>query len=102
MQSDKGLHCLLTEPLFTVQLLTNRRPRSDCTDTQVICALIFCIWQNGPFVMYTYGPCQNMSLVYADSEGPDQPAHLHSLNLHCLLTESLDTTECMNGEQRLV
>ena len=30
--------------------------------------------------------------VYADSKGPDQPAHP--------LTESLDTTEYMNGEQR--
>ena len=31
---------------------------------------------------------------YADSEGPDQ-------GLYCPLTESLDTTECMNGEEML-
>ena len=33
----------------------------------------------------------------ADSEGPDQSAHQ---GLHCPLTESLDTTEYMIGEQR--
>ena len=32
---------------------------------------------------------------YADSEVPDQPAQ----GLHCPLTESFDTTECMNGEK---
>ena len=35
--------------------------------------------------------------AYADSEGLDQPVHP---GLQCLLTESLDTTECMNGAQR--
>ena len=40
--------------------------------------------------------------AYADSEGPDQPAASAHSNqgLHCPLTESLDTTECLNGEQR--
>ena len=38
--------------------------------------------------------------AYADSEGPDQPTHLCSyIRLCCLLTESLDTIECINGEQ---
>ena len=41
--------------------------------------------------------------VYADSEISDQPACPCSLvRLHCMLTESLDTTESMNGEQRPV
>ena len=49
--------------------------------------------------------------AYANSKGPDQPKiidtqcdqglHCHlTQGHHCLLTESLDTTECMNGEQR--
>ena len=33
-----------------------------------------------------------------DSEGPNQPAQSDQ-DLLCLLTESLDTKECMNGEQ---
>ena len=34
-----------------------------------------------------------------DREGTDQPVHQGSdQGLHCLLTESLDTTEYMNGE----
>ena len=41
------------------------------------------------------------SLAYVDSEDPDQPEHLQSdQDLQFQLTESLDTTECMNGEQR--
>ena len=41
------------------------------------------------------------SLAYANSEDPDQPGHLQSdQGLQFQLTESLDTTECMNGEQR--
>ena len=38
--------------------------------------------------------------AYADSEGPDQPAHPADQGFHCPLTKSLDTIECMNGEQR--
>ena len=39
--------------------------------------------------------------AYADSGGPDQPKHWQSdQGLHCPLTESLATTECMNGKQR--
>ena len=39
--------------------------------------------------------------AYADSEGPDQPAHSQSdLGLHCQLTLLLATTECKNGEKR--
>ena len=39
--------------------------------------------------------------AYADSESPDQPAHFQSdQDHHCPLTESLDTSECMNVEQR--
>ena len=38
--------------------------------------------------------------AYADSEGPDQPAHA-DLGLRCPQTELLDTIECINGEQRL-
>ena len=39
--------------------------------------------------------------TYADSEGPGQPAHAHSLirTFTVSLTESLDTIECMNGKQ---
>ena len=37
------------------------------------------------------------SCEYAGSEGPDQTAQ-SDLALYCPLTESLDTTECMNGE----
>ena len=36
----------------------------------------------------------------ADSKSPDQTADVQSdQGLHCLLTESLDTTEYMNREQ---
>ena len=35
--------------------------------------------------------------AYVDSEGLDQTARPQ--DLHCPLTESLDTTEFMNGEQ---
>ena len=39
--------------------------------------------------------------AYADSEGPDQPVHRQSdQGLPCPLTDSMDTTEYMNGEQR--
>ena len=38
--------------------------------------------------------------AFADSEGPDQPAHSRVQGIHRLLTESLYTTECMNGEHR--
>ena len=38
--------------------------------------------------------------VYADSEGPDQTARSDQ-GLRCPLPESLHTTECINGEQRL-
>ena len=41
--------------------------------------------------------------AYADSKGPDQP-HLcrliRTFPVTGTLTESFDTTECMNGEQR--
>ena len=37
---------------------------------------------------------RNRVWAYADSEYPDQT----DLGLLCLLTESLDTTECTNGE----
>ena len=36
----------------------------------------------------------------ADSEGPDPHIRTSDQGLHCPFTESLDTTECMNGEQR--
>ena len=40
-------------------------------------------------------------LAYANSKGPDQPAHVYSLirAFCCLLTELLDTTEYKNGEK---
>ena len=39
--------------------------------------------------------------VYADNKGLHQPAHYDSHSqAHSLLKESLNTTECMNGEQR--
>ena len=37
--------------------------------------------------------------AYADSVGLGQPAQ-YDQGFHCPLTESLDTKECMNGEQR--
>ena len=38
----------------------------------------------------------------ADSKDPEQPTHpWFDLNRHCPPNDSLDTTECMNGEQRL-
>ena len=39
-------------------------------------------------------PTEMCLWAYADSEDPDQPAH------SCVLTEFLDTTEYLNGEQR--
>ena len=46
-------------------------------------------------------PCENMSLGICELQWPRSagtPAQSDQ-GLHCLLTESLDTTECMNGEQ---
>ena len=43
-----------------------------------------------------------MSLrAYANNEGPDQPAHSRSqiMAFVCPLTEQMDTTACINGEQ---
>ena len=41
--------------------------------------------------------------AFADSDGPDQTAHPHSLIKEFTpLTESLYNTNCMNGEQRPV
>ena len=37
-------------------------------------------------------------LAYTDSKGPYQLVHFQS-DLYCPLTETLDTTECMSGEQ---
>ena len=40
--------------------------------------------------------------AYEYSEGLDQPSHPQSdQGFHSPLTESLDTTECLNGEQRI-
>ena len=40
--------------------------------------------------------------AYAESEGPDQPVTQRSpIRPSLSLTESLDTTECMNGEKSL-
>ena len=50
-----------------------------------------------------YRPCHAKTclLACADREVPDHPAHLGSLiRAVCLLTESLDTTECRNVDQR--
>ena len=45
-------------------------------------------------------PCEKVFLGHADSEGPDQTVQMQSdQSRHCPLTESLDTTECRNGEQ---
>ena len=38
--------------------------------------------------------------VFADSEGPDQPRFQSDQSLPCLLTESLDITECMNEDKK--
>ena len=40
--------------------------------------------------------------VYGDSDGSDQPAHPGGLIrvFPCQLKESVDTTECINGDQR--
>ena len=45
-------------------------------------------------------PCHAKTCLwsYADGEDPDQsPSTQSDQDLHCPLTESLDTTECMNG-----
>ena len=44
-------------------------------------------------------PCKMCLWAYVDSEGPDKPVHPCSLIRGCSLTESLDTTECINREQ---
>ena len=48
------------------------------------------------------GPCENMSLGICRQQRPRSDCTFvqSDLGLHCLPTESLDTTECMNGEQR--
>ena len=47
-----------------------------------------------------YGPhhVKTCLWAYANSKDPDQPVHTDQ-GLHCLLKDSLDITECMNGEQ---
>ena len=43
----------------------------------------------------------NHPMLKCVSECPDQSVHPQSdQGLQCQITESLDTTECMNGEQR--
>ena len=44
-------------------------------------------------------PYENVSRANADNEGPEQPAQLRNLGFRCPLTESLDTTECINAAQ---
>ena len=48
------------------------------------CAMIKCVFRH----MQTGKPRSDFASVQSDQ------------GLHCLLAESLDTTECMNGEQR--
>ena len=45
-------------------------------------------------------PCGNLSSCICRQQSPDQPAQSDQ-GLHCQLTESLDTTKYMNGQQRL-
>ena len=50
-----------------------------------------------------FGPSHAKTCLraYAESGGPDQPAHPRSLiRAFTVRLESLDSTECMNGEQR--
>ena len=54
-------------------------------------------------IIEIYGPrlAKTCLRPCADSEDPDQPAFAQADQcLHCPLTESLDTTECINGERR--
>ena len=48
-------------------------------------------------------PCENVSLGICGQRRPRSActSTQSDQGLHCLLTESYDTTECMNGEQRL-
>ena len=57
---------------------------------------------NGVYIISWDGTTWKYLWAYVDSEVPDQPAHWRKSDqdLHCLLSESLDATECMNGEQR--
>ena len=57
---------------------------------------------NGAYLP-SYGPRHAITCIraYPDSENPDQPAHPRTDHgFLCLLTESLGTAECTNGEQR--
>ena len=46
-------------------------------------------------------PCNNVSCICGQQRLRSANVSMQSdQGLHCLLTESLDTTECMNGEQR--
>ena len=54
-------------------------------------------------IIEIYGPrlAKTCLRPCADSEDQDQPAFAQAdQGLHCPLTESLDTTECINGERR--
>ena len=51
--------------------------------------------------LFIHGPrhAKTCLWAFADNKSPDQQAQSDQ-GLHCPLTESLDTTECLNGEQR--
>ena len=85
MASDQYLHCLSNQQVveWTVQLFLIIPFRQADQQQTVILA-------EEP---------TNKGCASVDSEGPDQPASADQ-GIHCLQTESLDTTICMNGEQR--
>ena len=67
------------------------------------------ILMTGPFAFqdldYLGRAMRKRVRAYADSESPDQTGNQtanaqSNQGLHYPLTESLDTTECMNGEQK--
>ena len=61
----------------------------------VVVTRVHCIGTNGP------RRAKTCLWDYADSKGPDQPAHLQSnQGLYYPLTELLDTAECMTRVQR--
>ena len=74
--------------------------RSDCTDAHADMDLHCLQPAQGPILCVTFHMGSAMQKHVFGHMGKSNAAAQSDQGLHCLLTESLDTTECMNGEQR--
>ena len=82
VQCDQDLYCLLPESLGTIECIHGEQPPWH-----------FSIFPSRAKQKYTFRVC-------AESECPDHCASVQcDQDLYCLLPESLDTIECIHGEQ---